>query len=157
MKDIFDKERLPAGLDDFLREANPWWEGKPGRPVLPYRRWAFHTTLRKLDGGLAPVTVLRGPRQVGKTTLQEQLIAFLIGERGVSPQRILRVQFDELPPLRELSMPVFALARWYQNRVLGRSLNEAAHKGEPAYLFFDEVQNLRDWAPQIKSLVDHIA
>lgn len=155
MQDIFDKERLPPGLDDFVREANPWWEGRPGRPVLPYRRWAFYTTLKKLDSGLAPATVLRGPRQVGKTTLQEQLIDYLIRERGVDARRILRVQFEELGPLRRLEVPVLALVRWYQSRVLGCSLNEAAHKGEPAYLFFDEVQNLTDWAPQIKSLVDH--
>ena len=52
MQDTFDKERLPPGLDEFLREANPWWEGRPGRLVLPYRRWAFQTALQKLDSGL---------------------------------------------------------------------------------------------------------
>lgn len=30
----------------------------------------------------------------------------------------------------------------------------AAQRGAPAYLFFDEVQNLPDWAPQLKFLVD---
>jgi predicted AAA+ superfamily ATPase len=38
--------------------------------------------------------------------------------------------------------------------VLQKSLNQAAHDGEQAYLFFDEVQNLPDWAPQLKHLVD---
>jgi predicted AAA+ superfamily ATPase len=32
--------------------------------------------------GLAPVTVLRGPRQVGKATLQEQPIDYLLRQGG---------------------------------------------------------------------------
>src|SRR5204863_1765138 len=37
---------------------------------------------------------------------------------------------------------------------LRATLNEAARTGEKTYLFLDEVQNLRDWAPQLKFLVD---
>jgi predicted AAA+ superfamily ATPase len=152
---MFDLERLPPEVDAFLRDTNPWWEGKPGPVLPPYRRWAFGTTLRKLGSGLAPVTVIRGPRQVGKTTLQLQLIEHLLAQEGVSPERILRVQFDEIPSLRGLAEPVLSIARWFENRILGRSFNEAARAGQPAYVMLDEVQNLRDWAPQIKTLVDH--
>ena len=154
-RDIFDLERLPPALDAFLRDTNPWWEGKPGPLLPPYRRWAFQTTLKKLHSGLAPVTVLRGPRQVGKTTLQLQLIEHLLKEKGVAPSRILRVQFDEIPSLRGLSEPVLSIARWFENRILGRTFNEAAREGQTAYLFLDEAQNLADWAPQLKALVDH--
>jgi len=115
----------------------------------------FDTILRRLDAKVAPAIVLRGARQVGKSTLQEQTIAFLLTERRIDPRRILRVQFDELPPLQVIQTPVLEIVRWYENRILGRTLNQAAHAGEPAYIFLDEVQNLRDWAPQIKSLVDH--
>lgn len=157
-RDMFDLERLPPSLDANLRSMNPWWEGRPG-PVLPsYRRWAFHVTLRKLETGLAPILVLRGPRQVGKTTLQQQLIEHLLKNAGVSPSRICRVQFDELPTLKEDfrgKEPILSIARWFENRVLQRSFNEAAHSGAPAYVLLDEVQNLPDWAPQLKSLVDH--
>jgi len=154
-RDIFDLERLPPALDAFLRDTNPWWEGKPGPVLPPYRRWAFATTLKKLNAGLAPVTVLRGPRQVGKTTLQLQLIEHLLREEGVGPSRILRVQFDEIPSLRDLKEPVLSIARWFENRILGRTFNEAAREGQAAYLLLDEVQNLADWAPQLKALVDH--
>jgi len=154
-KDIFDRIRLQPELDAYLRDTNPWWEGKPG-PVLPgYRRWAFPVLLRKLRSGLAPAVVLRGARQVGKTTLQEQVIEHLQREEKVEARRILRVQFDEIPSLRGLKEPVLAIARWFENRILGCSFNEAAHAGQPAVLFFDEVQNLKDWAPQLKALVDH--
>lgn len=150
-------EPLRDELERFLYSTNPWWEGKPGPPLPEYRRWVFSLLLRNLQKGLAPVTVLRGPRQVGKTTLQEQLIEHLISQEGVSPHRILRVQFDEIPSLKGLSEPILVLARWFEGRILGKTLNEVAREGQPAYLFFDELQNLRDWAPQLKSLVDHHA
>jgi predicted AAA+ superfamily ATPase len=153
--DLFDKVRLPPEIDAHLRETNPWWQGLPGRVLPQYRRWIFASVLRKLDAKVAPAIVLRGARQVGKTTLQEQTIQFLLTERRVDPRRIFRVQFDELPPLRGLKTPILDIVRWYQDRILGRTLNQAAHAGEPAYVFLDEVQNLRDWAPQLKALVDH--
>jgi len=154
-KDIFDIERMPPEVDAFLRSTNPWWEGKPG-PMLPsYRRWAFNLTLKKMQSGLAPIVVVRGPRQVGKTTLQLQLIEYLIKEKAVRPNRLLRVQFDDIPSLRGVKDPVLSIARWFENRILGMSFNEAARKGEEAYLLLDEVQNLADWAPQLKALVDH--
>ena len=154
-RDVFDIERLPPALEAFVRAGNPWWEHKPGRLLPPYRRWAFHLLDRKLKGGLAPAVVVRGPRQVGKTTLQEQLIEAYVREEGVAPRRILRVQFDEIPSLRGLPEPVLSIARWYENRILGRTFNEAAAAGEPAFVFLDEVQNLSDWAPQVKALVEH--
>ena len=154
-RDIFDQERLPPSLDAFLRDTNPWWEGKPG-PVIPeYRRVVFDSALRKLHGGLAPIIVVRGPRQVGKTTLQQQIIAHLQAKEGVSPNHILRVQFDEIPSLKTLAEPVLSIARWFENRVLARPFNECAKAGQPVYVFLDEVQNLADWAPQLKALVDH--
>ncbi len=134
---------------------NPWWAGKPGRVLPRFRRWAFQTLLKKLDAGLAPATVLRGARQVGKTTLQEQVIQHQLHECAVDPRRILRVQFDEIPSLMGIREPLLAIADWYQNRVLGQTFNEAAHAGQPAYIYLDEAQNVADWAPQLKSLVDH--
>ena len=153
--DVFDKVRLPRAVDAYLREANPWWQGLPGRVLPPYRRWVFDTLVRRVDAAVAPAIVLRGARQVGKTTLLEQMIDFLIREREIDPRQIFRVQFDELPPLRDLSTPILDIVRWYQNRILECTLNEAAHAGRPVYIFLDEVQNLRDWAPQLKALVDH--
>jgi len=146
---------LPRELESFLVETNPWWQGKPMRPLPPFKRWLFEPTLQRVKAGLAPVTVLRGPRQVGKTTLQEHIIDHLLHQEQVPPKRIFRVQFDELPTLKGLVDPILSLCRWFEDRVLGGSFNEWARRGEPVFLFFDEVQNLPDWAPQIKALVDH--
>ncbi|MCX7424722.1 MAG: AAA family ATPase [Planctomycetia bacterium] len=153
--DIFDLVRLPPELDAYLRDINPWWAGKPGRVLPKFHRWVFDVLLKKLHAKLAPAVVLRGARQVGKTTLQEQTIQYLLQQKKITPNRILRVQFDEFSSLRELNEPILAIVRWYENRVLGCSLNEAAHDNREAYIFFDEVQNLPDWAPQLKAIVDH--
>jgi hypothetical protein len=65
--DMFDKVRLPPELDSYLRTTNPWWEKKPGRVLPPYRRWAFEPMRRWSESPIAPIVVLRGARQVGKT------------------------------------------------------------------------------------------
>ncbi|MBU4582288.1 MAG: AAA family ATPase, partial [Proteobacteria bacterium] len=109
---------------------------------------------RQLTQGMTPATVLRGPRRVGKTILIQQLIESFLAE-GMDPCRILYVSFDELPTLRGLREPVLDIARWYEKEVLKSTFNEFARRAGTAYLFFDEVQNLDAWAPQIKNLVDN--
>lgn len=145
---------IPAELADDLERMNPWWRGRPMVMLPPHRRHLVAQIRRRLDQKLAPIVVVRGPRQIGKTTAQLQLVADLLRE-GVRPQRILRVQFDELASVEKLAEPILAVVDWFERRILGATLNEAAHAGEPAYLFFDELQNLDRWAPQLKSLVDH--
>ena len=149
--------QIPQEIEDFLWDTNPWWQGRRMRPLPPFRRWLFESTLQRLKAGLAPVTVLRGPRQVGKTTLQEQIIDHLLHHEDVNPKRIFRIQFDEIPSLKDLRDPILSVCRWFERHILDESFNERAHRGEPAFLFFDEVQNLTEWAPQIKALVDHHA
>ncbi len=153
--DIFDKVRLSPELDGLIRGMNPWWEGKPGKAVPPYLRWAFPRVLRSVVSGPAPITVLRGPRQVGKSTIQSQLIEGFLREERMDPRRIFRVQFDELEAIHALKMPVHELVAWFESRIAGRTLNEAAKAGAPVYLLLDEVQNLSEWAAELKSLVDH--
>jgi predicted AAA+ superfamily ATPase len=145
---------LPQEFTDNLGDLNPWWEGKP-RPVTPsMRRWPFARLLRILRSGLTPAGVLRGPRRVGKTVLLRQIIESLLAE-GVSPQRILYVPFDELPAIPGRKEPILGIARWFASRVLKQTFNEAGRAQQPAYLFFDEIQNLHAWAPQLKNLVDN--
>lgn len=145
---------LSQGLDTTLRRGNPWWQNDPLPPLPPMRRWLFPRVLSNVEtGGLAPITVVRGPRQIGKTTLLHQVIARLLAQ-GVAPKRIFLVQFDALQGLVRLEQPILDLAFWYSDTILGKSLHRAAADGEQAYLFLDEVQNLKEWAPQLKHLVD---
>lgn len=114
----------------------------------------FTRLLRQMENGPSPISVLRGPRQVGKTTLQEQIIAELCSRRGFDARRILRVQFDDILPLRGLQMPIQEICNWFESRVLRQTFNQAARAGVPAFVFLDEVQNLPNWAPELKNLVD---
>ncbi len=149
--------QLSPELEAFLMDTNPWWLGNPMPPLPPFRRWLFEHAYQRLKTGLAPVTVLRGPRQVGKTTLQEQIIDYLLTQDNINPKRIFRVQFDELPSLKGLKDPILSLCRWFEKRILKDTFNAWARRNEPIFVFLDEVQNLVDWAPQIKALVDHHA
>ncbi len=144
---------LAQGLEATLREDNPWWRGERIFALPAMQRWAFAPLLAGVKNGPTAITVLRGPRQIGKTTLLNQVIHALLDE-GVAPHRLFRVQFDELPQLKQLPEPILELVRWYAKNMLKKSLNQAAWDGEPAYIFLDEVQNLADWAPQLKHLVD---
>ena len=153
---VFREFSLPDSLIRDLHRQNPWWSGG-SLPVLPaFRRWPYRKLRDRLMNPIAPVLVIRGPRQIGKTTLQMQVIRDLLDE-GVRPERIVRVQFDELPALRSLrdDERILRIVEWYEQVVLGMSLNDAAHADAPAYLFLDEVQNLQSWDVQLKSLVDH--
>ncbi|HZF12652.1 MAG TPA: AAA family ATPase [Thermoanaerobaculia bacterium] len=145
---------LPAGLEASLRDDNPWWKGIRPTGIPPFRRWAFGPVLRGLRNGFTPAVVLRGPRQIGKTTLLAQIVDQLLAE-GVDPKRIFRVQFDEIPEVRRFeSSPILELCRWYAEAVLRQSFHEAAASGSSTFILLDEVQNLADWAPQLKHLVD---
>lgn len=144
---------MSSGLEAVVRNGNPWWRGERVVELPPFRRWAFAPVLTGLQKGLTPAVVLRGPRQVGKSTLLNQIIDQLLNE-GTDPQCIFRLQFDDLKDLRKLSIPILDMCQWYADNILGVSLNKAAGEGKKAYIFLDEVQNLPDWAPQLKNLVD---
>ncbi len=122
-------------------------------PPPEMKRWPFETIRRDIRSGLTPAIVLRGPRQVGKTSLMNQVIEALLGE-NVPPTNILRLQFDELPRLKRLEEPILELPRWYAKTILGKSLTQAAADRDQVFVFLDEVQNLPDWAPQLKHIVD---
>ncbi|MCB9876206.1 MAG: ATP-binding protein [Planctomycetes bacterium] len=145
---------LPPSTADNVQAMNPHWRGQRGPQVPAFHRTLFPKLLQQLQTGLTPGVVLRGPRRVGKTVLVRQLIDRLLAD-GVNPNRILYIAFDELPTLTRLDEPVLQVARWFEARILGKPFNEVAAEKQPAFLLFDEVQNLADWAAQLKSLVDN--
>ncbi len=133
--------QLPLELSDNLRSINPWWSGDPAPPLPDFRRWPFERLIHLLAAGMAPATVLRAPRRVGKTVLLKQIIEILL-RTGTSARHILYVPFDELPTLAGIREPVLTIARWFEKEILSQTFNNAARQSEPALLFLDEVQNL---------------
>lgn len=143
MKDISDQE-----VEEHLKRRNGWWKGLAevdGAAGLMQPRaylGAVHALLTNPD--LRRAVVLLGPRRVGKTVLIQHLIARLLAE-GVPPSRIGYVEVDH-PLLHGQSLD--SLVRHIE--AASGPLAEGT-----SYLFFDEIQYLKDWERHLKSLVDH--
>lgn len=151
---LFSDMTVSGAVESTLRRMNPWWEGMAGPTLPPHRRHLVGQIQRRLDSGLAPIVVVRGARQIGKTTSQLHILVDLLSA-GIPAQSILRVQFDEIAALETLGDdPILRIVDWFEAAILQKTLNQAAAAGEKTYLFFDEVQNLARWAPQLKTLVD---
>ena len=65
---------LPKNAVSLLEFFNPWWQGKTIPFPPPFRRSLFDKVVRQLENKNIPVVGLKGPRRVGKTTIQEQII-----------------------------------------------------------------------------------
>jgi predicted AAA+ superfamily ATPase len=109
--------------------------------------------LHGVQQGLTPITALQGPPQVEKIIFLKHVVKALL-EQDVRAQRIFLVPCNALPALQNIMEPILELTQWYAATLLKKSLNQAAHDGEQAYIFLNEVQSLSDWAPQLKHLVD---
>lgn len=145
---------LPRDTVRALERMNPWWRAYPLPEIPSIRRDAFEAIWTQIHSGIAPVVALRGPRQVGKTTIQHQIVEQLLFLEQIDPRWILRVQFDDTPALGLLQSPIDAIVRWYEENVLLQTVNAASRSGAPPYLLFDEVQNLKQWSNQVKALAD---
>src|SRR3970282_2947321 len=82
--------------------------------------------------------VLAGPRQVGKTTMVQQVL-------GVFEGRSVFVSADE-PALRDTA---WVAAQWERARLVAK---DAGKRG--AVLVLDEVQKIPDWSEVVKRLWD---
>lgn len=126
---------------------NPWWisgniaddyKGLPERVYLS----EFYPLV--LDKSVRRAIILMGPRRVGKTVMIFHAINKLI-EDGVNPHKIIYISIDT---------PI------YNNHSLEALFDyakEALKQGESNegyYVFFDEIQYLKDWEVHLKSLVD---
>ena len=126
---------------------------RANRRAPPVSAVGIRACLHPPDPGAGPGDRAAGSAQIGKTTLLTQVVDQMIQD-GVDPRRLFRLQFDDLGEMKTLRMPIVELVEWYTREVLGETLNKAASERRAPYLFLDEVQNLADWAPQLKHLVD---
>lgn len=138
----FSKEQV---LDRVLFE-NPWWE--TSQIDVFYNKMKRREYFRLLfplitERQIKRAVVLMGPRRVGKTVLLFHCIEELIN-RGVSPDNICYFSIET--PL-------------YNGIALEELLNlflelKSKKVSEETYVFFDEIQYLKDWELHLKSLVD---
>lgn len=94
--------------------------------------------------GLRRALILMGPRRVGKTVMMYHAIQRLI-DSGVSAQNIIYISV-ETPIYNKIYLEqLFILAC----QILGKNATP-----EQMYVFYDEIQYLKEWEIDLKSLVD---
>ena len=128
---------------------NPWWRGsdriESDRHIVDFDdspiKW--DPRIRHFfDLNSKAIYTLRGPRQVGKTTLIKLMIRRLLRE-GVSPRRIFYYTCDLIEgPTKLVSIIEEYLA--YSER----------HSDSTRLIFLDEISAVRDWQKGIKYLSD---
>jgi len=140
---------VPPELPPLLHGLNAWWtpphEVRP--PIPAFRRRQTRTLAERLRRRSPLIQVIRGPRQVGKTTAILQIVEALLAH-GVKPSDILLLRFD-LQTLRETG-GLLGLVGWFESNVRRRPLAE----GAPAFLLLDEVHKLPRWNEEVKHLAE---
>jgi predicted AAA+ superfamily ATPase len=140
---------ISAEAEAILRDLNPWWHtGKLRKAAPPYQRRGVPQILERLERRSRLIEVIRGPRQVGKTTAIEQAIQHLLKAK-VSPSDIFFIRFDQ-EVLRESMGGLRPITHWYERTIRRRPFES----GKPCYLFFDEVHKLDNWDSEIKDFGD---
>lgn len=132
-----------------LLAANPWWGSGDAILKDPHITEWDRTTLKwvprvseAFEHGRDLVYVLRGPRQIGKTTLVKLLVKRLLGS-GVPPRNIMYYLFD----LEETPSDLVGVLENYMD-------NTPRGEGERFHLFLDEITSVREWQKGIKLLWD---
>ncbi len=130
-----------------LRVENPWWTPPHaiGATEAAYRPRVHLQALKTLivDARVRRSVLLLGPRRVGKTVLLHHVVHGLLAD-GVPPTRICMLSVDH--PLYN-GMSLADLIDAYRTAAGLPNLDDT-------FVFFDEIQYLRDWERHLKSLVD---
>lgn len=129
-----------------LQYENPWWITKEipsGYKALSKRLYfnLFYPFVQDRD--IKRAVVLMGPRRVGKTVMMFHAIDQLIQDQ-VDPQKIFFVGIDN-PIYINLSLE--DLLNLCKEAIKTPTL-------EGCFVFFDEIQYLKDWERHLKVLVD---
>ena len=140
---------LPA-VQEYLADTNPWWTAGKGidSDIQAWPKRAYFASFLRLVNALdvRRAVVVIGPRRVGKTVMLMQAVQSLL-DQGVPGSRILVAQMD---------VPLFSgqtlgsLVKLFVDIHRHRLDDPAA----PLFVFFDEIQYLKEWETHLKVLVD---
>lgn len=143
-----------AQLLGILNRINTWWDGDPVPPSLlkaKYRRRDFHTVKKEIIDG-RPIIAIRGPRQVGKTTLCGQLVEWLNSPPYLVPAEcIMYLNIDNSQIMSNPENIIRDSMDVYQQYILETSFREVE---EDIFVFIDEIQKLDEWASTLKYYTD---
>ncbi len=134
-------------MDSKLVEIqNPWWQN-PAHieddiqlKILKSDFYGERAEFHSLPLVAPNFHILRGPRQVGKTTLLKQWIRRLLLEQKIPAENIIFLSCEGIESFRELQE---SLAYWLQNK-----------KENFTYLFLDEISFIPEWQRAILWLIN---
>ncbi|MCK4911881.1 MAG: ATP-binding protein [Thermodesulfovibrionales bacterium] len=141
MKAVTDKE-----IRRKIELENPWWEQEGIDSYFSkMKHRAYLDSFYKLvkEREVRRAVVLMGPRRVGKTVMIYHAIQQLLDE-GVEPKRICYISIDA---------PVYIGIGLEQLLLLYKEAS-GLDSLEGCYIYFDEIQYLKDWEVHLKKLVD---
>lgn len=131
---------------NIIKIQNPWWEDPAAierdQHLLEIRDKTYRYTpsvLRDLSMNAGDIHIMRGPRQVGKTTTLKIIIQKLI-EDGVPPSSITYLSCESLESFHELE------------QLLIDCLNKVTEKH--VYLFLDEISFVTEWQRAILAIAN---
>jgi predicted AAA+ superfamily ATPase len=129
-----------------LRYENPWWVTKDIPELYRSMSKRLYFTLFYpfvVEKEIKRAVVLMGPRRVGKTVMLFHAIDQLIQE-NINPQKLFFIGIDN-PIYINLSL----------QDILDLCTQALKIKNlDDCYIFFDEIQYLKDWERHLKVLVD---
>jgi len=131
-----------------IQAENPWWK-RPHRISEDYhsmKHRAYFDLLLPLvlETSIRRAVLLMGPRRVGKTVLIHHIIQQLI-DSGINAQRICYISVDH---------PIYNGLGLQDLVELFLEASGLSPEERPLFIFFDEIQYLRDWEVHLKTLVD---
>jgi len=128
---------------------NPWWARKEAigedAKIRQYQagKYKWHPRILKyIDLEKDVVYSIRGPRQIGKTTLLKIQIKALL-EKGHAPHDILYYACDMVRNSNELYGIITAYLKWAETVSKGRKV-----------IILDEISFVKDWGVAIKKFID---
>jgi predicted AAA+ superfamily ATPase len=127
-------------MEDIYYAFNPWWEGKgfdSGIPRLEYLNEIEKPFKRR------QIDIIIGSRRVGKTTFLKQLVKRCI-DKDIQPKNILYLALDN---------PRFTKTAISEHLKQFRKIFMHS-RSEKLYLFFDEVQESKNWESELKAIYD---
>jgi predicted AAA+ superfamily ATPase len=140
--------------ESVIRDLNPWWKDKDRinddheiqkweNSMIKYDPRLRHKIVYDFEPDNSVVYTLRGPRQVGKTTLVKlQIREFL--KSGISPWNILYYSLE----LSDTKQDVVDVVETYMK------ISRRQRGANRSYIFLDEASSVPDWQKGIKWLVD---
>jgi len=129
-----------------LTNQNPWWKYGKGyqrfdKEMTELTNQIIKVERKPLEPQQGEMSIIRGCRQIGKTTYLKQLISKLIDQEK-NPDAIMYLSVDRLiKTRRELRNAIAEFMR--------RNMDT-----EQVYILLDEITALKDWNQELKTMSD---